>query len=203
MKTRTWIKSDGLVQFQFQFKLNIGCPMKHDSRKMTWKLSLIMEFICDKQSSTFFNMYDSWINNCKIVLILAFPKCGPPFVLSKLPEILRIYSDFNKTNTVEIWTKFFISPVILNVKKGRPHFGMSGLGVLLYSRILLLKLGLQIKIAIYKKSNITFKLSCYGHVSRDTFVGLIKLQFNEDLSRYCLFLFKFCIFLSTYFSSNS
>ena len=34
--------------------------------KTTWKSSLISEFICDIQSSNYFNIYDSWNNNHKI-----------------------------------------------------------------------------------------------------------------------------------------
>ena len=40
------------------------------------KSSLVLEFIYDIQSSTFFNMYDSWNNNNIILILLAFPKYG-------------------------------------------------------------------------------------------------------------------------------
>ena len=53
--------------------LSTGCPMKHASKKPSWKSSLILEFISDIQSLTFFQMYDFLNNNHRILLILAFP----------------------------------------------------------------------------------------------------------------------------------
>ena len=53
--------------------LSTGCPMKHASKKPSWKSSLILEFISDIQSLTFFQMYDSLNNNHRILLILKFP----------------------------------------------------------------------------------------------------------------------------------
>ena len=44
------------------------------------KQSLILEFISDIQSLTYFNMYDSYNNNHIILLALEFLKCGQPFL---------------------------------------------------------------------------------------------------------------------------
>jgi len=56
-----------------------GCPTKHDSSKTNWTWSLILEFICDNQSSTYLNVYASGNNDHKICLVLGFPKCCLPF----------------------------------------------------------------------------------------------------------------------------
>ena len=72
---------------------------------------------------------------CKIVSekfhkferISKFQKRAHPVVLSHAwllqhscsPDKFKMWS----TKIFEIWTKFFLSPVILKAKKGRPHFG--------------------------------------------------------------------------------
>ena len=56
-----------------------GCPTKHDISKTNWTWSLILEFICDNQSSTYLNVYASGNNDHKICLVLGFPKCCLPF----------------------------------------------------------------------------------------------------------------------------
>ena len=70
--------------------------------------------------------------------MLAFLKCG----LSILPEIFKGFRlDFNLLNNqnCQNLAMFFISPVILKVRKGRPHFGNAvqgpGLGVFCYHYI--------------------------------------------------------------------
>ena len=84
------------IYFYNYYDLCIGCPTKHDNSKTTWKSSFILEFICDIYSSTYFNMHDSWNNNQKILLVLAFPKCGLPFLCCHIiGDMQDIRSDFN------------------------------------------------------------------------------------------------------------
>ena len=49
------------------------------------------------------NMFDYWNNNHKIILIMAFPKCGLPFfALSILPEIYTEFcSDFDNFDFIQ------------------------------------------------------------------------------------------------------
>ena len=73
-----------------------GCPTKHDNSKTTWKSSLVFEFICDIQSSIYFNMYDSWNNYHIIVLAMPFPKSGLRFLCFQYYRRYKEFgSDFN------------------------------------------------------------------------------------------------------------
>jgi len=84
-------------------------------------------------------------------LVLAFPKCGLPCSVNLIGDIkhfVQILILLSKTKFVEIWTKFYISPVILKAQKGRSHLGKI---VINNFTILLLNLGLRINAANYFK----------------------------------------------------
>ena len=99
---------------------------KHDSSKTTWKSSLIFEFICKIQSSTNFKIYNSWIINHKVLLVLGFSKYGLHSFLLSL-DILRILFRFQFCQIQQKLSKSERSSSYLRKywkhKKGRPHFG--------------------------------------------------------------------------------
>ena len=72
--------------------------------------------------STFFLMYD----NHKTFLVLGFPKFGLSSltvnVTGDIENFVQVKIVLNKTEIVEIWTKFFISLVILKAQKSKPAF---------------------------------------------------------------------------------
>ena len=72
-------------------------------------------------------MYDSWYNNHKILLVLAFSKrffCLFCIfnITGDTKKFVQISLLLNKTKIVEIWTKFFISPIILKAQKSQTTF---------------------------------------------------------------------------------
>ena len=74
-------------------------------------------------------MYDSWYNNHKILLVLTFSNrfffclfCAFN-ITGDTKKFVQISLLLNKTKIVEIWTKFFISPMILKAQKKQTTFG--------------------------------------------------------------------------------
>ena len=95
------------IILQLRDSLSTGCTTKYDRRKTIWKSSLILEFICNIQSSTYIlNMDDSLNNNHVILIVMGFPMIWSAFsFLSMLPEILRILFRFQIRSIKSKWSK--------------------------------------------------------------------------------------------------
>ena len=95
-----------------------------------------------------FVFHDPWINYHNILLVQAFPKFY--YALNITTDVKNFYL-LNKNKIVEIYTKFFIFPVILKAYKwkGKPEFGN------VRTRIILWFSNFSSKIYFFKKILLT------------------------------------------------
>ena len=105
------------------YNTNTEFPTKHDSSKTTWMSFLNFELFCNiyRSQPTFTCMILETINT-KSSYFWTFQNvvclfCAVNFS-GDIKSFVQILNLLNETKIVEIWTKFFISPVILkSIKK--------------------------------------------------------------------------------------
>jgi len=78
--------------------VDTGCSTKHDSSKTTWRSSLIFDTCCIFCQPNLRNKILEY-NYLKIILPLAFPKCGLPFFAF---NITRDMKNFAQISTILI-----------------------------------------------------------------------------------------------------
>ena len=150
---------------------------------------MIFEYIFDIQSSTSFDLYDSWNNYHIIIVAPRISRMWSAFFCFQFYQNIRnkvqISILLNKTKIVEIRLKFFLlSGNIESTKKADHILEMPGLGELsgYYLTTFTFKLRLVNKCSkLYKKIKKTFKSSSYCHVSWDT-LYIIKISENGEWS---------------------